>query len=537
MGGVTGGVDTAPRVGLEPVVAAIGVSVVSAVGIWRPSLWTDEAATISAARRPYPALWSMLHHVDAVHGLFYAAMHPWVSAFGVSAVALRLPAVVGVGVAGAGTYLLGRSLGGRRLAWLAVVVLAVLPRITWAGTEARSYAWTAAVAVWLTVVLLRALARGGWWWVLYAALAVVGVVLFLFSALLLVCHGITVLWWSRRDVRRLVPWLVSLAAVTAAVLPFTQLAVAESSAVAPARQSPLGALVDVGVKQWFFGAPQDPVSTLSRHHFEIASALALSAVAWSLMALAVVRRRDLRARCAAPVGVLPLLLPVVVVPTVALLAYSAVGSPLYTTRYLTFAAPAVAVLVAAGLLALGSVGAQAAVLGVLCLLALPVYVEQRTPVAKNGADWSTVTALLQRRSTPGDVVLFGRFTRDQRSSTRRMTVAYPGRLDGLRDLTAGRSALATHSLWGTTRQVAAVVDELGGAPRVWLVESDDPRNRRYALADLALVESRGYRVVWAYRGPLTRVDELRALGPVPGSPPGAGAQVASTISTRQRGSS
>src|SRR5579875_2489248 len=59
---------------------------------------------------------------------------------------------------------------GRRspTAWGAAVSFTVLPRTLWSAVEARSYALTTAIAVWLTVVLLIAAARRGCaLWALY----------------------------------------------------------------------------------------------------------------------------------------------------------------------------------------------------------------------------------------------------------------------------------------------------------------------------------------------------------------------------------
>ena len=49
---------------------------------WVPSIWYDEAATITATTRSWPELWRMLGTVDAVHGLYYLLMHAWIDAVG-----------------------------------------------------------------------------------------------------------------------------------------------------------------------------------------------------------------------------------------------------------------------------------------------------------------------------------------------------------------------------------------------------------------------------------------------------------------------
>src|SRR5689334_5816974 len=59
---------------LDPAVVAVFAVVVSAAGAARPSLWFDEAATISASTRSLPGLWRLIHNIDAVHGLYYLTM-------------------------------------------------------------------------------------------------------------------------------------------------------------------------------------------------------------------------------------------------------------------------------------------------------------------------------------------------------------------------------------------------------------------------------------------------------------------------------
>ncbi len=93
---------------LLPLVGLLATAVV-ALGSWRPSLWTDEAATLSAAQRSRRDLWRMLQHLDAVHGLYYAAMHVWTQVAGTSPLALRLPSAVAVGACAVGVLVLTRA--------------------------------------------------------------------------------------------------------------------------------------------------------------------------------------------------------------------------------------------------------------------------------------------------------------------------------------------------------------------------------------------------------------------------------------------
>ena len=159
----------------RPLLVGCVAAALSFAGSWVPSLWTDEAATITAARRTLPQLWRMLGTVDAVHGAYYAFAHVWVALFGSTALALRLPSAVAVGLAAGALTVLVRRLGGTpALATGSGLVFAVLPRTTWMGVEGRSYAWTALLAVALTLTLVIAADAQGRRrtapWVAYAVL-------------------------------------------------------------------------------------------------------------------------------------------------------------------------------------------------------------------------------------------------------------------------------------------------------------------------------------------------------------------------------
>lgn len=186
---------------------------------WTPSLWTDEAATISAASRSFDELLAMAQTIDAVHATYYGLMHLWLQVVPADAVWLRLPSAVVTGATTAGLLLVGRRLGGTRTGLLAATVFALLPRTTWMGAEARPYAMTALFALAATGVLVlaveqqssakRSTRRLGGLLAAYAVLAGLGIALNVYVALLLVGHALTLLVhrrvsWSFRGL-----WLVS----------------------------------------------------------------------------------------------------------------------------------------------------------------------------------------------------------------------------------------------------------------------------------------------------------------------------------------
>ena len=89
--------------------------------------------------------------------------------------------------------MLGRQLSTRRVALAAGLVFALLPRVTWAGIEVRSYALTMVAAVWLTVFCVVAVRRNGpRWWLGYAVLAFIATLLNVFLVLLVGVHAVVV---------------------------------------------------------------------------------------------------------------------------------------------------------------------------------------------------------------------------------------------------------------------------------------------------------------------------------------------------------
>jgi mannosyltransferase len=232
---------------------------------WQPSLWFDEAATVSATMRSWPELFWMLEKIDAVHGLYYAGMHLWLDIVGYTPFTLRLPSAVCVGLAAALTVLLVRSRASRRTAVLAGIVFTLLPRVTWMGTEGRSYALTAVLALAMTLVFLAAWRRGPaprrvrvLWWTLYGATVFIGTVTFIYLAFLVAAHAVTALWtlWlGRRDgsVRAsMIGWVLSAGSASVLLVPFALSVVRQSGQVSWIAPISWGTWRGVFRTQWFY---------------------------------------------------------------------------------------------------------------------------------------------------------------------------------------------------------------------------------------------------------------------------------------------
>lgn len=457
----------ARRLGAAAALVGVFAAAVSMAGSWIPSLWGDEAASVLSALRPGESLLTMLTHVDAVHGAYYLGLHAWVNLFGASPFVVRLPSALAVGVCAAGvTWLCGRF-GPPGPAVLAGAVTAVLPRLTYAGEEARSYAFAAALATMLWVVVVEMLRRPAprrRWWVLYAVLLALGVYVFLYLVLVTLAVGVA-LAADRRGRRQLGRWLIASASAVALASPVIVLAVGQRQQIAFLEHRDVLTPNMVLVKMWFTAWP-------------------FALVAWALIAVAVVawvRRRLRMRRQGTPAGLDLETVAVawLAVPTGILLAASPFVAG-YTPRYGTFAAPAAGVLVAIGVWRLGDLRffarvPRAALAGVavaaLIACALPVWAAQRTPWAKNKSDWNDIAATIGHDAQPGDAIVFDDSVRPSRRPRLALDTD-PAAFAGLTDVTLETSYADSTSWHSSAYSVpeAARLGRFDGVTRVWLVE-------------------------------------------------------------------
>jgi mannosyltransferase len=177
-------------------------------------------------------------------------------------------------------------------------------------------------------------------------------------------------------------------------------------------------------------------------------------------------------------------LPWLIVPTVGLLLVSALGSPLYSPRYVAFATPAAAVLIAVALAPLGRrVFGRAdliVALVVLAAIAAPHYLAQRMPEAKQHSSWSEVASFIAaERTAPSaatsvtaaQAIIYGPVRKHLAATTRVIEYAYPEAFDGLIDVKLKTPAAETGKLWETRYPLAEVTARLAGVDTVWLVTS------------------------------------------------------------------
>ncbi len=447
---------------LDPWAIALSATAISAAWACRPSLWFDEGATISAAAsRTLPELWRLLGHIDAVHGLYYLLMHGWFAIFPPTEFWSRFPSALAIGAAGAGVTVFSRQFSTRATAVCAGAMFAVLPRITWAGMEARSYAFAVAASIWLTVLLLATVRRNAArLWVCYALALALAILLNINLVLLVPVYGVLVPLTASGDRRRTaVLWWVGASAVAiGAMTPFMLFAHGQVFQV-----------------NWIY-----PVSwhyafdIVQRQYFDHSIPFAILSAAVIVAAIA--------ARLAgapAPAGDMRRLMILcvvwVVVPTALVVIYSAISEPIYYPRYLIFTTPAAAVVLAVCIVTLARKPWPIAV-GVLLFAAaaLPNYLfTQRWPYAKEGWDYSQVADLVSSHAAPGDCLMVDNTVPWRPGPIRALLATRPAAFRSLIDVERGAYGPKVGWLWDGHVAVWLTTAKINKCTTIWTITDKD----------------------------------------------------------------
>jgi len=123
-------------------VIGIGIAVVVAGVLFRfwtrSDLWFDEALSVNISRLPLDEIPDALRR-DGHPPLYYFLLHGWIEIFGIGDIAVRsLSGVISLLTLPV-AWFAGRRVGGARVAWITVVVLALSPFAFRFATEARMY--------------------------------------------------------------------------------------------------------------------------------------------------------------------------------------------------------------------------------------------------------------------------------------------------------------------------------------------------------------------------------------------------------------
>jgi mannosyltransferase len=453
----------------DPLAIALLATVVSGVAASRPSLWYDESATISAsASRSLPELWRLLGHIDAVHGFYYLLMHGWFAIFPPTEFWSRAPSCLAIGAAAAGVVVFTKQFEPRTTAMCAGVVFAILPRVTWAGVEARSYAFTAVDSVWLTVLLVTSIRRNRWWlWLLYSLALMLSILLNIYLVFMVPAYAVVAPVVGRR--RTVVfRWVTASAVAVAVMAPFMLLARGQSFQVAWIFPVNWDNVIDVAQHQYFDNSGATFRPPLGHVPFAILAAV----IGFAALALRLAGRwkpagdtRRLLMTCAAWI----------IVPTAVGLIYSAIVEPIYFPRYLFFTAPAMAVVLAVCIVAVArKPGRIASALILLAVAAFPNYLlSQRGPYAKEGWDYSQVADVITAHAAPGDCLLVDNTAYWRPGPIRALLAARPAAFQPLVDVGRGARGPDRGTFWDGHVAVWLVKDRLNKCGTVWTISDHD----------------------------------------------------------------
>ncbi|MGH7213470.1 MAG: glycosyltransferase family 39 protein, partial [Tepidisphaeraceae bacterium] len=354
---------------------------VRAHGLGRESLWFDEAATARVATASWSDFLPRFRHSETTPPPYYILLKIWVGVFGASETSLRAPSVL----AGAGVvwflWRFGMRIGGTAVGLTAAALTAVWPFHVEYAREARVYVFMLLLALWSTDQYLRLAEdrrpRAQWWYILA-------------TVLLLHSHLYALTTVAAQNVA----YLVQLLRRRAPLSPRAWLSVQAAAAfvAAPSILWMLKLARIKGAGGTSIPAPgPDELALTFLAYCGSSGVLLLASV--MLMILGVGNRR-LRPH-------LPLLLSLLLVPTVVPLAVSYLFTPVFMPRYGIVATAPFLLFIAAGIARLRPAPVAAIVTAGVAGVAL--WVSLTLPDWKG--DWRAAGAYLQRTLRPGDDVV------------------------------------------------------------------------------------------------------------------------------------
>lgn len=344
-----------------------------------------------------------------------------------------------------------------------------MPIVAYAGTTGRSQGFELLLAVGATLLLVRAVdaTEGrrhpvtiGLWWLAYAIVAYLGVLVLLWSALVVAAHAVTVVVRTLQAPRRRWPTLVVAASAmlltAAALLPFVRAVVPQSDQIGWLQQPTLEYAVVSALRTQFFSFPLVYTS--------LTTVTVLACVTWALAALGLVPA--VRARS----GALAVLLPWLVLPTIVLLGASRYLTPVYTAHYVTYSAAPLAILVGAGVALF--LPYLRGVVSALLLVAFLVPAGQVWWTVRAGVpttpDFGAAARLLseERRGEDGRA---GLILGQMRRPADQLTIGYPEAAAGLDDLSTTSTPAEDRWLFAGRRPPLEAVDRTASLDTVWYV--------------------------------------------------------------------
>jgi mannosyltransferase len=449
------------------------------------SIWADEAYSIAMAQRPAAEIVARTAAEDTSPPLYYLVLHAWLSLFGDSPAAARMPSVVAGTLAVPFAYLVAAPLTGPLGALIASLIHALSPFLVAYSQEARQYAFLSCASLASFAFLIRLLDGRRSAMPAYIATTVLMCYSHSVGSFVLLAQmafTVTVAFFMNG-----LPWrqgLTAQAVSVATFLPWSIYSLRQYTTLGGVFWVPIPTLYTI--EETFFEYVQ---SSLVLHLFVVLAALgfvqlspaagdvsrrnivrSLGGLSWT------VRLADLKSSW--------LLVCWMAVPIGILFVISRAGTPLYLTRATIAAASAFYLLAARGLAQLRRLAVPGTVVVAALLSAELVAYYQR--ITKE--QWQMVSRDVAALAQPGDVFVF-------HEESRRAAFDYYVTRQDLHRVGFPHRQFADEDAVNE-EDMRAFPQLLDSSPRVWLVlaHSKDRRNliRDHLLQSRAVVFQRQY---------------------------------------------
>lgn len=404
---------------------------VAFIGMTRPPLWTDEAATISAADRSLRGLIELVSTFDVVHALYYLMMMPWMEVFGTSPLSVRTPSALVLAVGAFLTVRIAMEYARPVAPRLTVTVglaagllFAVLPGLTWMGQEARGFSFgtTCALMAWWSYERWLRTNNDHFLFAVIAA-QLLAIYFTLYAAMVVPLYVLRTTAYGWRPAAKAAGAAMAIALGT---LPLVLMALPQQGQVSWISTTWFSMVQGMAAKQFFlgYGLSRGPWNDTAR-----ALAVTLAGLTTILVLVAIVLGPLRRMQA--------WLWSWILFPMIVLLAVRWAGGQFYEARYLAFTAPALVVLLALiTTLCVPRRSVGMLLLGIVAVLCLPALSAEHM-ATKNDSDYRSASDFLE----PADTIYF------MDPASRGITIAYPHGTRAMDPMLA-ESPEDSGSLWG-----------------------------------------------------------------------------------------
>lgn len=377
---------------------------------------TPGLARVDPAHGIWPTLRALLTLPGWNGPLYTVAMRPWISLTGDSAFALRFISALFGTLAIPLTFILGRRLLGLAVGLTGAGLVALSPHLVWYSQEAKMYGVILALGLLSVYALRRALdsdRSGARWWVAMVVATTLAFYSHILTALLIPLHiTLGLIWWPRT--RR--HWRGTLIALSCLTLPYLPLLIWQArNWLLPSGRATLftidrlDTILEITFDGWGGHYLQTPWSTLVLVGLALLALVGVTSVLLttndSRQTTTVIEDKE---RNLAPWREILALLAWIFVPILGIWLVSA-RQPIFTNRYLVWAAPAFYLLVAVGFSRLLRVGfGGALVAGTLMLVVLvgnasALHYQATQPIKP---DFRAAATYVEQRYQPDDLLIF-----------------------------------------------------------------------------------------------------------------------------------